>query len=491
MSQLKAARRGRLVLALAVGALLAAACLPVAGAQAAYTFSSQYVDSQLAGGEPTVMADKAHGTIIYTAHEGTTHLYRNGLVTPLDFASNYRNQVNIWWSPDNGASWFRDDLATFQGAPPTNDTGFSDPDLTQDESGLVYNTGIDLANDALFSSNDGGKTWLKGTDQCHDGDRPWLAGGPPNTAWMSTDTLEGSGSGHEIFQTTDGGNTCSATGVVDNGPTPDGGSYSGFGKLYYDHQNHRLVEPAVFSDSNGNQDGVGVSISDPTDQSFTPVKVANVPNGIYSHWPAIAIDPANNIYLVWDTDPRVPNTSGGCGPGPDSSDLPAPNRVMISVSRDFGTTWSTPATVAYPRTGLVFWPWITAGAAGHVNVVYYQTDKVADTDCTPVTVNVKDAFILNGTASKPTPVTVDPVGRPIHVDSTVCQGGTTCVATGQDRRLGDYLTNNLDPNGCVMIATGDTTQPDPLTGGPRPISLPLFVHQKGGPSLTTGKTCPS
>ena len=38
-----------------------------------------YVDQTLAGGEPEVFADSKHGTIIYTAHEGTTHLYRDGI----------------------------------------------------------------------------------------------------------------------------------------------------------------------------------------------------------------------------------------------------------------------------------------------------------------------------------------------------------------------------------------------------------------------------
>src|SRR5438270_11452031 len=96
-------------------ALRAMACLMALGALAwspaiahgaDYGFAATYVDSQLAGGEPTVMADPVHGTIIYTSHEGTTHLYRNGLVTPFDFGSNYRNQVNVWTSTDNGVSWF-------------------------------------------------------------------------------------------------------------------------------------------------------------------------------------------------------------------------------------------------------------------------------------------------------------------------------------------------------------------------------------------------
>src|SRR4051812_6502546 len=138
-----------------------------------------YVDTELAGGEPLVFADYKHGTIIYSSHEGTTHLYRPGFTAPLgdlNFAGNYRNQVNIWTSKDDGKTWQRTVFGqTGFATDPTKNTGFSDPDLTQDEGGRVYDTGIDLANDALFSSNDGGLTWDKGNADCHDGDRPWLA----------------------------------------------------------------------------------------------------------------------------------------------------------------------------------------------------------------------------------------------------------------------------------------------------------------------------
>src|SRR5205823_11827395 len=77
------------------------------------TFTSGvYVDQQLAGGEPTIMADPLHGTLIYTAHEGTTHLYRDGIVSSpwgnFDFVANYCNQVSVWTSRDGGANWFRD-----------------------------------------------------------------------------------------------------------------------------------------------------------------------------------------------------------------------------------------------------------------------------------------------------------------------------------------------------------------------------------------------
>src|SRR5438270_188023 len=80
-----------------------------------------------------------------------------------------------------------------------------------------------------------------------DGDRPWLAAAGANTVYMATDTVEGSGSGHEVFVSTDGGQTCSANGIPDNGSLADGGSYTGFGKLRYDPKSGNLVEPAVFN----------------------------------------------------------------------------------------------------------------------------------------------------------------------------------------------------------------------------------------------------
>src|SRR5207248_3560178 len=53
---------------------------------------------------------------------------------------------------------------------------------------------------------------------------------------------------------------------------------------------------------------------------------------------------------------------------------------------------------------------------------------------------------------------------------------------------GDYLTDNLDARGCLLIASGDTMSPDPVTGGPRAWSLPVFIQQTAGPLLTHG-TC--
>ena len=447
-----------------------------------------YVDQQLAGGEPEVFADTLHGRLIYSSHEGTTHLYRDGLTSSpwgnFAFVSNYCNQVNTWTSPDGGANWYRD---RYLGSPcPQNPTytGFSDPDLTQDAGGRVYNTGINLANDAVFSSNDGGVTWDKGTGYCHDGDRPWLAGGLAEQVFMSSNTLEGDFSGHQIFVSTDGGNTCSTTGIPGAGSLADGGSWTGNGKLYYDQRTGILVDPAIFDHGDGSF-GIGISTLPSGGSTFTPHEAVRG-TSMYSHWSAIAIDKAGTVYVTWDTNDRQAGTSGGC----DGAQTPAANSIMLVWTKDFGQTWSKPMTVAHPGTR-VFWPWIAAGDAGKVSVVWYQTegqDGLPDLDCQTGHVHVMAAAITGTTGKNPQKAIVDAVGRVVHI-GWVCQGGTTCVATGQDRRLGDYFTNVLDSHGCVLIASGDTRLFDPTTGGPLPTARPLFVRQNGGPRLIGTGNC--
>jgi LPXTG-motif cell wall-anchored protein len=123
-------------------------------------------------------------------------------------------------------------------------------------------------------------------------------------------------------------------------------------------------------------------------------------------------------------------------------------------------------------------------------------DKMVDPDCDvyngqpvpDVKTSIYEAHISNATDPATRQITVtNASGREIH-QGGICDSGTLCVASGQDRRLGDYFTNTIDGNGCVLIASGDTTQPDTVTGKDRPTSLPVFIRQTSGPSLT-GRDC--
>lgn len=520
-------RTRALVLAIAGLFVAGAAALPAVGtaASTAPAFTAGYVSTSLAGGEPFSIYSHGTGNLVYSSHEGTTHFYSGAVADPTGdcdirntppsgFLCSYDNQVNVWYSTDNGKSWtlsLKNPLAT----------GFSDPSLTEDEGNNIYNVGIDLANDGVFASSDGGRNFLAGTPQCHDGDRPWLAGGHAGEFFMSTDTVEGPGNGHEVFQ----GHiadpltiTCSASGIVDNGPYtnpqfPGTTSYSGFGQIYYDHLDGSLIEPANFFDANGGVSGVGISVLNQASNfsgSFIPSEGAATPNGQMAHWPAIAIDSANTIYVVWDTQPRDTNPGdpqNGCSPTvPNAIGGPSllANSIMMAYTTDKGATWHGPYTIAHPGT-TVIWPWIAAGAAGNVSVTWYQANQVTDPDCdsaalvpgghaTRWTVQVANIFGVPQALGHPIQAVNAIPSDSLHPNGVfhvggVCQGGTTCVITGQDRRLGDYFTNALDGNGCVMVSTGDTQMVDPMTGGQLSTSRPLFIHQTGGRSLTTGKTC--
>src|SRR5437763_873321 len=169
-----------------------------------------------------------------------------------------------------------------------------------------------------------------------------LAGGEPNQVSMGPDTLEGPGSlGHEVFVSNDGGLTCSATGIADSGSLADGGSWTAFGKLQYDRRNGSLVEPAMFQHGDGSF-GVGISTLTAGGSTFTPHEALRG-TSMYAHWPAIAIDAAGAVYLVWDTDDRPAGTTGGC----HGARTPAANSIMLVSTTDLGKSWSAPVTVAH------------------------------------------------------------------------------------------------------------------------------------------------
>jgi len=453
---------------------LSVAAAPSFGGPAKLHFGKPVVvDNQLAGGEPSIFWDPRHQDFIYSSHEGTTHTLRDGLAGAagtVDFTTNYRNQVNIWTSKD-GRSWSRVNLdGTGFEANPTTNQGFSDPDLTQDAGGRVYNTGIDLVNDALFSSPDGGRTWDRGTINCHDGDRPWLAAGPKDTVWLANDPNTGD---HSVWISTDGGASCSSTGIADPG---------GYGKLFYDSYPNKALHGALIEPVPSLHGSIGVAVLKNALGAFKSGKgtfhqypVAPT-QGLLTHFPSLALDKAGNLYLTWADQPGGTSGSGK-------------NTIWLSSSKD-GVHWTKAIAVAHPGT-TVLWPWIAAGSPGNVSVVWYQYDRpTPDPDqATTGNVSIMAASLFGVGTKHVTQSTANASGKPIHVGG-ICQGGTTCVATGQDRRLGDYFTNWIDARGCVVIASGATTYADAVTGGEKAWSTPIFLHQDGGKSLT-GHTCSS
>jgi hypothetical protein len=178
------------------------------------------------------------------------------------------------------------------------------------------------------------------------------------------------------------------------------------------------------------------------------------------------------VYLVWDTSDGGANALN--------------NSIMLSTIdlKAAHPAFTTPIVITHPGAS-VFWPWVAVGDPGNASVVWYQYDGIVNPDQnTTGHVRLYEENLF-GVTSGVTPAVFGPtdaVGAVIHTGGT-CQSGTTCVATGQDRRLGDFFTNAVDENGCVMIATGETTT-DP-TGA---VARPMFIQQTSGTSLT-GHSC--
>ncbi len=426
-----------------------------------------YVDTHRAGGEPSVQVHP-DGTLLYGAHAGTTHFYAPAApsLTTGAFVENYRGQVYYWYSDDGGTSWhFVDRTLPPENAP---GSGFSDPDFAIDAAGNVFVSEINLANVAVSKSTDSGRSYkLQNFFAQTATDRQWTAAGPKDTVFIVGNPSEGGTfptdpvghNGHTIYRSTDGGRTYSQ-GVSDTDGLGDIVFDNGSSTLYESYYEGGALKLASFRNA----------LAPDAQTALTP-EVNTVADGVdlLSHWPAIDVDSAGNVYMAWDEGGNGARAAG----------------VWYSYSKDGGRTWAAPVRV--DKTDATdIWPWIAVGSPGRVAIAWFGNDNQLPDENAELAGegdpwNVYVAQTLTGlgcsksssagfTVTKATPA-------PFHV-GTVCMGGTVCQAEVVDRRLGDYFTIDIDTNGNLVAAYSDTRQ-----GGS--VALPAFLKQSGGTSFLT------
>lgn len=434
------------------------------------------IDTNRAGGEPVIIAAE-DGSLNVSAHAGTTHLYKDPFAGPgyYDFLVGYANQTLNWRSDDGGNSWQYVGTAGLpQGPHSLTSTGFSDPDYAMDLGGRIYNVEIDLANVAVFSSDDDGQSYNLANPFVTAGDRPWVTGGEADEVYLYVNLPK------QLWRSADAGITWELVQL----------DFPADGKLFRDplDPENGLIGPV------GTRGGItNITFSDDKGQTWrTPqLSGSGLPGGT-QFFGTIAVDDAGNVYAV----------SAGGYSGPSDT---APNgQVSVNVfvrdpDHPDGGEWQDPVQLDTPD-GDALWPWIVAGEEGRVALAWYQTERRPDGTYDPDTFHVYAAYSLNGTGQ--TPVTCDDgtvvaprpafdvvraSSSPIHVGD-ICLSGTTCNAAttpeGGDRRLGDFFSIGTDLAGRIVIATGDTTRPNPL-GGPKPVGNPVFIGQDGGAFLRT------
>jgi len=414
-----------------------------------------YVDEGRAGGEPVILAAE-DGSLIMSAHAGTTHLYKDPTALPGagDFARSPYNQTLNWRSTDGGKTWQYVGLFGQPEGPHTaTSTGFSDPDLTMDAGGRIYNTEIDLANVAVFSSSDDGQSWPRGNPIAASGDRPWLTGAEPDEVFLYVNLPK------QLWRSTDGGllfELVSTSFPVDS-------------KILVDPLNPKtgLIGP----------NGAGISISKDDGETWEayPGKLGKSTQ----FFGAIAVDRAGWVY------------SAAAGGYSGSNDTTSDGEVTINYFNRKTKKW-LPEPIHIPNGGKdALWPWLIAGDDGRLAVTWYEREPETDE------FRIKVAYTLNAhgktvTCSDGSKKFVPPQfsvtnasGRPIH-DNKICLSGTNCNANPNfesgDRRLGDFFTINFDREGNLIIASADTMLKSP-TGDEKAISNPLFIRQKTGAKM--------
>ncbi|MGI8773441.1 MAG: WD40/YVTN/BNR-like repeat-containing protein [Actinomycetota bacterium] len=417
----------------------------------------RFIDKRRAGGEPVSIVAQ-DGSIVVSAHAGTTHIYKDPQALPGagDFLVGYSNQTLNWRSDDRGKTWKYVGTAGAEEGPhsPTS-SGFSDPDLTMDAGGKIYNVEINLANVAVFSSPDDGQSWPVANPVAASGDRPWVTGQLEDEVFLYVNLPK------QLWRSTDGGLTWS---LVSTGFPADG-------KLLSDPLD---PETGLL----GPMDAGGVAISGDDGQTWESY---GAPLGKSTQFfGAIGVDRAGWIYAA--------NAGGYSG----SSDVTPDGEVTFNYFNRRTKEWAPrPVEIPTPK-GDALWPWIIAGDDGRAAVTWYQThDGEPDKfyAYAAYTTNAHGTTVRCSDGSKrfvpPQFSVANASGRPIH-EGKICLSGTACNANpnfeGGDRRLGDFFTINFDHKGRIFIVSGDTTTPNVL-GGPKPIGHPIFIPQKSGASM--------
>jgi hypothetical protein len=418
-----------------------------------------FIDKSRAGGEPVSIVAQ-DGSIIVSAHAGTTHIYKDPEAYPgaSDFANGYYNQTLNWRSTNGGKTWEYVGLAGQPAGPhsPTS-TGFSDPDLSMDAGGKIYNVEIDLANVAVFSSPDDGQSWPHANPVAASGDRPWVTGAEKDEVFLYVNLPK------QLWRSTDGGLTFL---LVDQ---PQG--FPADGKMLVDPLNpkHGLIGPVGAG---------GVAISDDDGVSWKSYQGALGKSTQF--FGSIGVDRAGWIYQV---------AAGGYN---GSNDTTPDGQVTFNYfNRDTKKWQPRPVEIPTPR-GDAMWPWVIAGDNGRAAVVWYQNHAGKENQFyiyAAYTTNAHGSRVTCSDGSKrfvpPQFSVANASGRPIH-KGKICLNGTACNAStsfeGGDRRLGDFFTVNFTHKGEIFIVSGDTTLRNPL-GGPKPVANPIFIKQTSGASM--------
>lgn len=492
---------------------------------------SVVVDHQRVSGEPSLSISPTQNT------SGNHDIY---VSAPYGFSD---TTSFIWKSEDGGQTFhLAGDEAPPEGKPAMTCAGGGDSSIVNDSSGNLYFADLQGLTDVSDSvSVDGGNTFVTTCNSANDTgvDRPWLAtyGNPLSNGrvYMTVDDTEqcdpdtcGLGqTGANLLELASASGTDALAQKFSPMPgqqiEPDGIVGGAVvdqrnGDLYLVHTAYTDANGNILGggDASGNDNAIVVDrfpggFSQPVETPIPPgdISVCKPYNPIgpctsetVMHAPLdssgnstvndgqdfspIAIDRSGNLYVAWAQSPVD-----------SSGNVDGPTSIYMATSTDGGATWTKPINVSSHVPGLQtnVLPWLVAGNAGRVDLVWYGTPTLGSCPGEPCgagfitgTWNVYMAQTLNavtssgGVNSSPSFTAAKVSEFPIHTGQ-ICEFGIACT-TGGDRGLLDFIQVQADPSGAADIVYADGANDD-FNGG-ETSGLVDFVQQTGGPGLYGG-----
>ena len=180
-----------------------------------------------------------------------------------------------------------------------------------------------------------------------------------------------------------------------------------------------------------------------------PVYINPDPTVGYGHqFVNVSVDKAGNVYSVYTDD----------------------HHVFYSFSTDHGQTWKGPFLIT-TTSGTQIFPWSTAGDAGKLDVVYYQTpyyDGVNAPDTYPASAAWTVGFAQNLHALTPGSPWSRQTASPTNHFGGVCEAGVAC--SGNRDLYDDFGVAASPTTGLASIIYSDdqfsTTGPNESFRGP-------------------------
>jgi hypothetical protein len=190
-------------------------------------------------------------------------------------------------------------------------------------------------------------------------------------------------------------------------------------------------------------------------------------------FPELTIDRAGNLYYTWSETQGGPTKSTqGRRSDPEEEPVSGEQDVFYAFSTTGGTSWSPPINLTKEANDSAVFPWMVAGDAGRVDLVYYKANTGLNSNVgfvdaegnpceepnepcggtpNPSVWNVYFAQSMNALNTGANFNTVQVTPQPHHIGQ-ICTSGLACEG---DRDLLDFFTVDVDSRGAALIAYSD------------------------------------